>query len=321
MNETLRVRRLRWWICLALAAVYLGFIAALTGLGLSYAPDDVQPVVLALAASGGGIIAGLGSWWLFLAWSHRLEIRGDAIVSSDAIAIRELLLRDVTRAVWTPYRGITGTVVLTTQFQQATIWFFRYGLDERNRLIQFLRRSLTEAQHEGWSVFCHNVALPLRKPDEPASAGKAIFSPRQCDRCALAVLGLALAHGLLSIRWFGNWIPFMRDVAAAAIVWVVVRKWIAGKTFRFARGPIAALITELIVSHLSFSIGGFGIIVLTLAFFDIPHMLSVGVTSLGILGATHFWQTWSYSRKQKARNAEEAEQSVREWDVLEAAAP
>ncbi len=102
-----------------------------------------------------------------------------------------------------------------------------FARDDRLRIIRIVRALLPAASQEGWEMFCHKIALPLRdrKPADPRldeSIRTVLITRRRYDRL-LVVLGSASV--VVSVgAWFlfGIWQSFVLPLLVV-IGWLLLR--------------------------------------------------------------------------------------------------
>jgi hypothetical protein len=136
-------------------------------------------------------------------------------IAGTMIRIRSMFQRqelDVTELQCLKWRGdsIGGSILFRVLGAKARVDLYGYDKDDRLRIIRALRDMVPPDVQEGWPMFCHKVALPLRDGEpsilraEP-SAELVMITRKRYDRALAVALPVSVAIAVALSMWLGFW--------------------------------------------------------------------------------------------------------------------
>jgi hypothetical protein len=180
-----------------------------------------------------------------------------------------------------------------------------------------------EVLQDGWELFCHKIALPLRDKRKPSHAdpgtGNVRITRRRWDWYFAPLVVLFTVIGVVLY-----WCLEMPEMLALPVMVVVF--WL---TIRFATprsGIVAERITSRpeVVGHLVFMACWLGVAVAGRVLFGIwsppmPAAAIIGATALVLWFAVLVWRCFQVDRVRRKRDETNAAASIRRWNEEEAA--
>ena len=111
----------------------------------------------------------LSCWHLLACWREELSIEDGQITQRGVIGVKEISLRSLTVVRWR-IAPQGGSLVLTTATERLKIYLDKFEPEDRIWLIRYFRNGVPEVLQDGWALFCHKIALPLRDKRKPSHA-------------------------------------------------------------------------------------------------------------------------------------------------------
>jgi hypothetical protein len=264
----------------------------------------------------------LSCWQLLAYWREELRFVDGQITQRGVIGTKEINLCSITGVRWR-IAPQGGSLVLTTATDKASICLDHFEPEDQVWLIRYFRNGVSEGLQDGWALFCHKIALPLRdkhaSPLATPGPGNVRITRRRWDWYFAPLVVLFAVLGVV-LYWFLE----MPEMLALPVMVVVF--WL---TIRFATprsGFVAERITSRpeVVGHLVFMACWLGVAVAGRVLFGIwspptPAAAIIGVTALVLWFAVLFWRCSQVDRVRRKRDEEDAAASIRRWSDEEAA--
>ncbi len=216
-----------------------------------------------------------------------------------------------------------GSLVLTTATEKVRIYLDNFEPEDRVWLIRHFRNGVSEGLQDGWALFCHKIALPLRDKSTPPHAVLDLDSVRITRRrwdwyfLPINVVSLILAP---VVAWRLEQPRLLAFPILPAVLWLCMR----GMTPR--EGLVAERITSRpeVVGYLVFMAWWLGVAVAGVVLFRIwsplmPAAAIIGGTALVLWYAVLFWRCYQLDRVRRKRDETNAVVSIRRWNEGEAA--
>jgi hypothetical protein len=162
-------------------------------------------------------------------YATQFSIDGTTLMLRTLLRNRQLDVGELKSLKWRPHPH-GGSVVFRTLSSKASLRFDGFKAADRLKIIRMLRDLVSDQIQEGWPLFCHKIALPLRdnKPAIARSEPNAKFcaiTRRRYDRSLLVALPLSIAlavgMGLIWNLWQFCVLPFLVVGAWALLRWNV----------------------------------------------------------------------------------------------------
>lgn len=249
MNETFRPRAAEKYVAMVCTAFFL--VAVIVYLSIPLLDDPVKHgfkregsalfmAALGTAVFGTMLLLSIYSWVAF--YFNSVTIADDMIEIRSVLRDRHFDLHKLQCLKWRIYPA-RGSVCLLAAGAKARLSLDPYSEHDRLRIIQRLRETVSPAVQEGWPMFCHEVALPLRDgyPSQMRSEPTAKFctiTRARYDQLFLVALPLSILLVIgLTVR-YGLWqsIPLPFFMLA---FWLLLRFGVPRE------GRVAAQLTSL----------------------------------------------------------------------------
>ena len=208
--------------CRNLAILYLIFfvsvgLASACGMWFSALPERRFLAAVFMAVFWG--FWSLLSCWLLLAyWRKELRIVNGQITQRGVIGLKEIDLRSLTSVRWGIAPRSSGGFILRTATEKVTILLSNFDPEDRLWLIRYFRNGVSEGLQEGWALFCHKIAVPLRDKSTPPHAvpkpGTVRITRSRWDWYFVPSIVLSIILGVVFCWWLEQ--PQMLVFPAAA---------------------------------------------------------------------------------------------------------
>lgn len=276
--------------------------------------DTVSLTVLVLGVFG--LFEFIGIWMLLDYWRASLSVDADEIVQRGVLRTKELQLSEVTAARWVSV-GVGGKLVLTTPSCKIKLEFREYAIDDPSRLIEFFRSRIDSRLQQGWALFCHKIALPMReRHDDPGPRkNEVVLTRRRWDLYLVPAILISAGIGFY-LWWALDEMRFLAGFVGLTIVWI----WLRLMTPK--AGMVDPRISAIPVQKglficwaVSFSIMFVVFLVVCVAKAEIPPFVSY--TALGIAVGGLLLGSYLADRTRQRAEAKATPESVRRWESRE----
>lgn len=230
-SRNLAIRYLIFFVSVGIASVCVMWFSAL---------PDRRIYAAVFMAMFWGCWASLSCWLLLAYWREELRIVDGQITQRGVFGTKEIDLRSLTAVRWrTAPRS--GSLVLTTATEKVKINLDRFETEDRVWLIRYFRNGVSEGLQDGWALFCHKIAVPLRDrnaiPLATPGPGNVRITRRRWDWYFAPLVILFAVLGVILY-----WCLEMPEMLALPVM--VVAFWLA---IRFAT-PRGGFVAERITS-------------------------------------------------------------------------
>jgi hypothetical protein len=264
----------------------------------------------------------LSCWVLLAYWREELRIKDGRITQRSVIGLKEIDLRSLTAVRWR-IMPQGGSLVLTTATKKLKICLDNFEPEERIWLTRYIRNGVSTDLQDGWALFCHKIAVPLRDKRKPSHAdpgtGNVRITRKKWDWYFVPAVVLFAVLGVVQY-WYLEQPRMLAQPVAVVGLWLLVR-------FMTPReGLVAERITSRpeTVGYLIFMAWWLAAVVIGIVLFEIwsppmPAAAIIGGTALILWYAILFWRCYQFDRVRRKRDEEVAIASIRKWDEGEAA--
>ncbi|MBI1247105.1 hypothetical protein GC197_04580 [bacterium] len=247
---------------------------------------------------------------------ERLTIDGTRISLRSIWQDHQFDVSQLESLTWT---GFADSIFFRCPDQKLRLYWSNYSKEDQLRIIELLRGIVPESVQEGWPMFCHTVALPLRDGTSfrervhPASDFYTVTRQRY-DRVAVVVIPMAFLIALTIGVWFNQWKAFVPP-ACLVFVWLLVRFGIpkeGRKELRLAKMrpfPIPAAL----LGFGGIAIGFLLIGVLPLGGVGKTTATAVGMVTMGMGFVAMLYLVYKFEKKQQLANEQAAISAPEQW--------
>jgi hypothetical protein len=220
----------------------------------------------------------LGSLYMWTAYYvERFTITGSVISIRSMLQNCQFDISELQALKWQNYPA-GGGIRFRILGSKARLDLNGYSESDRLRIVRALRGLVPSDVQEGWPMFCHKVALPLRdgKPSIVRREPNATFYPinrKRYDRILIVALPLSVALAI------GFWLR-LKLWEFAAMPFLVIAAWLLLRFNVPAKGRTETRLTS--TSHGMASIIGMGGVVLS-------QLLMIGLALLGVDKSIACW--------------------------------
>jgi len=281
------------------------------------APPDRQVSQMIFAGSICTFFASISLWLLLSYYFVSLTIQGRKIIEQGVLLRKELDLDHIRQLRWIP--SPSGNIKLKSLNEKITIYLKYFPLEDRLWIVEHLREQIPASVQEGWDLFCHRVALPLRRYDPQTlpvpDNDEVLLTRKRWDRLLLPWIPLFAVGGVLA-AWKFNLTHLLIAPLLPTVLWLSMR-YSTPK-----RGMVSQKIStdKEMSSFLIFS-GGMLLTYLTilvaLKFIDIPLLdNTISMACLSLIGvAAMLWKSHHLGKKLHKKQLEASKASVQEWEA------
>lgn len=233
MNETFRLRKSVKYQAMAFTAF---FLAAMLGyISIFYIKEPAKhgfkgPQSIAFVGWMGIAVFGtmtLASIYMWAAYYvERLTINGTTLSIRSIFQNRQFDISEIQFLKWRIH-PFGGSILFRTQGSKTRLDLHGFSKDDRLRIIRALHNLVPSHVQEGWPLFCHKVALPLRdgKPSivrADPSAEYFTITRKRYDR--MLFVGLPLSVALAVVLWVSlNLWQFTALPFLVIVAWFLLR--------------------------------------------------------------------------------------------------
>lgn len=264
----------------------------------------------------------LSCWHLLVCWREELSIVDGQITQRGVIRIKEINLCSLTAVCWR-LAPQGGSLVLTTATDKVRIYLDNFEPEDRVWLIRYFRSEVPALLQDGWKLFCHKIALPLRDKRKRSHAdpgiGNVRITRKKWDWYFAPAFVLFAVLGVVEY-WY------LEQPRMLAQPVVVIGLWLLTRFMTPREGLVAERITARpeTVGYLVFLACWLGVAVAGVVLFGIwspptPAAAIIGVTALVLWFAVLFWRCFQVDRVRRKRDETNAAASIRRWSEEEAA--
>jgi hypothetical protein len=212
MTETFRLRKSVKYQGIAFAAIFLAVLIAYSSIFFLKEParhgfkgEHSVAIVggMGLAVFGTMFLLSVYPWAAY--YMEQFTIDGTTLSIRSMLQNRQFDVSELQSVKWRAYPA-GGSILFHAWSFKVRLDLYGYAKPDRLRIIRALHELLPPHLQEGWSLFCHKVALPLRdgKPyivrAEP-SAQFCTITRRRYDR--MLVVGFPLSLAVAAVLWVG----------------------------------------------------------------------------------------------------------------------
>lgn len=212
MTETFRLRKMMKYMGMAFTAIFLA--AAFVYLSIFFLEEPARHGFqrensVVIVGSMGLIVFGAMLFLSVYVWAayyvERFTVDGTKLALRSMLQNRQFEVSEIKGVLWRRYPN-GGTILFHLPDGKARLDLDGYSKDDRIRIIRALHDLVPAQVQEGWPMFCHAVALPLRD-GKPAivradpSAKLTTITRRRYDR--MLMVGLPLSIAVAIAFWAG----------------------------------------------------------------------------------------------------------------------
>ncbi|WP_145457251.1 hypothetical protein [Gimesia panareensis] len=239
------------------------------------------------------------------------------MINQGILLQKELDLERVRQLRW--IGGGAGIIKLKTLTEKSTIYLDNFVFEDRLWIVEHLRNQIPESIQEGWDLFCHRIAMPLRQYDPHAlpvpDQDEILLTRKRWDRLLLPCILLTAVVGVIAAWKFG-----LPRLLTAPVLPTVL--WLS---LRFAT-PRQGMVAQNLnanpkqKSQLAFY-GWFLLVSLFLLylsrFVNFPWLDKSTFSSCVSLIAMCivFWKSYQFGKAIEQKHREASKTSVQEWEA------
>lgn len=256
--------------------------------------------------------------WLFASYYFAsLTIQDKQLIDQGVLLRTELDLERVRQLRW--IGGGAGIIKLKTLTEKNTIYLENFAYEDRLWIVEHLRNQIPESIQEGWDLFCHRIAMPLRRYNPHAlpvpDQDEVLLTRKRWDRLLIPCILLFAVGGVAAAWKFGLPRLLTAPVLPTAL-WLYLR---------FAT-PRQGMVAKNLnadpeqKSQLAFY-GWFLVVSLLLLyvsrFVNFPWLDETTFSSCVSLIAICivFWKSYQFGKAIEQKHREASKASVKEWDA------
>ncbi|QEG17946.1 hypothetical protein GmarT_38300 [Gimesia maris] len=259
-----------------------------------------------------------GSVWMILAYYFAsLTIQGNKLIEQGVLLRKELDLESIRQLRW--ITSPSGMIKLKSLTEKITIHLENFPCEEQIWIMEYLRAQIPEPDQEGWDLFCHRVAMPLRRYDPQAlpvpDNDQVLLTRKRWDWLLLPWILLFSVGGVLATLKF-NQPHLLSAPLSPTALWLFLR---------FST-PKEGMVSKVINANKElrsflFFTGGMLLTYLTilvgLKFIDSPLLdNNIFMACLTLIGmAAMLWKCHRLDKNQYKKQLEASKASVEEWEA------
>ncbi len=210
MNQTFRLRKAVKYQGMAFTAFFLAAVAGYISIFYLKEPakhgfEDPNSVAfvgwMGIVVFGTMTLASIYMWAAY--YVERLTINGTTLSIRSIFQQRQFDISELQCTKWRIH-PLSGSILFRVLGSKTRLDLQGFSKDDRLQIIRALHDTMPSHVQEGWPLFCHKVALPLRdgKPSivraEP-SAEYFTITRKRYDR--MLIVGLPLSVALAVVLW------------------------------------------------------------------------------------------------------------------------
>ncbi len=188
------------------------------------APPDRQISQIIFAGSICTFFASISLWLLLSYYFVSLTIQGSKVIEQGVLLRKELDPERIRQLRW--IASPSGGIKLKTLTDKTTIYLENFPCEDRLWIVEYLRAQIPEPNQEGWDLFCHRVALPLRRYDPQAlpvpDNDEVLLTRKRWDRLLIPWILLFTVGGILA-AWKFNLPHLLSAPLLPMILWLSMR--------------------------------------------------------------------------------------------------
>jgi hypothetical protein len=328
MNQTFRLQKTVKYQGMAFTAVFLAAILGYTSIFFIKEPAKhgfKGPHSVAFVGWMGIVVFGtmtLASIYMWAAYYvERLSINGTTLSIRSILQKRQFEISELQCLKWRIH-PFGGSILFRMLGSKTRLDLRGFGIDDRLRIIRALHDLVPSHVQEGWPLFCHKVALPLRdgKPSivrADPSAGYFTITRKRYDRMLSVALPLSVVLAVFLWASLKLW-------QFTALPLLVIAAWLLLRFDVPAEGKSEVRLTS--TSQGRGQLIGMGAVVLSLllmiglALVGVGKSIACGVTLVVLLLAFPPMLFLFHKADKQRRIADEraAEPASLEWELGEA---
>ncbi len=315
-----RVFRLRrYYLYVGLAGLVLFFTMTVICLlaDMDDVPADRRTLLAIISTSISGLFT-VSSLWLILSYFYATLIYdGFKIIFRGVLLRKELDLERVRQLRW--IGGGAGIIKLKTLTEKGTIYLDNFAYEDRLWIVERLRNQAPESHQEGWDLFCHRIAMPLRRYDPQTihvpDKDEVLLTRKRWDWLLLPFILLTVVFGLVAAWKFGLPRMLTAPVLPTAL-WLFLRYSTPRK------GMVARKLSADPEQNSQLAFFGWFLLVYMLIqfvnrFVNFPWLdestVSISVSVFGI--CVLFWRSYQFDKANHQKRLEASKTAVKEWEA------
>jgi hypothetical protein len=330
MSETFRLRKWVKYQGMAFTAIFLVALFGYSSVFFLEEPakhgfrgEHSVAIVggMGLSVFGSMLLMSIYLWAAY--YVERFTINGTTLSIRSLLQSRQFDVSELQRQKWRVH-PVGGSILFRVLGSKARLDLYGYAKDDRLKIIRALHELVPAQVQEGWPLFCHQVALPLRDgiPSivrSEQSSKLYTITRKRYDR--MLVFGFPLSVALAIAMWasLDLWQFFVLPFLAIA-AWILLRFHVP----REGRSEARLTSTPLGRAHLI----GWGAIVssqillLGLALLDVAKPIACSIACILLVAAIPPMLYFNFkSAKQRRTEVEQtAELASARWQQGEGAA-
>lgn len=278
---------------------------------------DCQISQMIFAGSMSTFFASISLWMVLSYYFDSLTIQGSKVIEQGVLLRKELDLERIRMLRW--IASPSGVIKLKSLTEKTTIYLENFPLEDRLSIVEYLRAQIPEPDQEGWDLFCHRVAMPLRRYDPQAlpvpDNDEVLLTRKRWDRLLLPWILLFTVGGVLA-AWKFNLPRLLSAPLLPTALWLflrfstpkkgmVSRKISADKELR----SLLFFTGGMLLTYLAILVG--------LKFIDSPLLdNNIFMACLTLIGmAAMLWKCHRLDKSQYKKQLEASKVSVKEWEA------
>ncbi len=320
MEAGCKVFRLRKYyrnlgVCGLILSATMGITCLLVEMG--DVPADREHPLLIFFTSFFTFLSGAYLWIVLSYYYATLTIHGRNIIEQGVLRRKELDLDHIRQLRW--IASPLGGIKLQSLTEKITIHLDNFPCEDKLWIVEYLRTQIPASAQEGWDLFCHRVALPLRRYDPQAlpvpDNDEVLLTRKRWNRLLLPWILLFTVGGVLA-AWKFN----LPRLLSAPLLPIII--WLSMRYSTPQQGMVSQKIStdKELSSFLIFS-GVLLLVYLTilvvLKWIDIPlinNTMFMACLTLGWM-AVVFWKCYQHDKIRHKKQLEASKVSVKEWEA------
>ncbi|QDT80276.1 hypothetical protein Mal35_37470 [Gimesia maris] len=212
-----------------------------------------------------------------------------------------------------------GGIKLQSLTEKITIHLDNFPCEDKLWIVEYLRTQIPASAQEGWDLFCHRVALPLRRYDPQAlpvpDNDEVLLTRKRWNRLLLPWILLFTVGGVLA-AWKFNLPRLLSAPLLPIIIWLSMR-YSTPKQGMVSRKLKADKESNSYLTFLGGMFAAYMILMIGLKFIDNPPVSeSTIMLSLTVIWfAVVLWKSHRIGKKLHKKQLKASKTSVKEWEA------
>lgn len=312
-----RLRKYYLYVGIAGLILFSALIASFLLVGMDEVPADRRIPAFIFFTSFFIFLDGVFLWIILTFFHATLTLHDSKITFQGVLLRKEMDLERVRQLRW--IGGGAGIIKLKTLTEKGTIYLENFAYEDRLWIVEHLRNQIPESIQEGWDLFCHRIAMPLRRYDPQAlpvpDQDEVLLTRKRWDRLLLPCILLTAVAGVIAAWKFG--LPRLLTVPVLpTVLWL---------SLRFAtprQGMVAQNLSANPEQKSQLAFYGWLLLVSLLLlyfsqFVNFPWLDESTFSSCVSLIAIciMFWKSYQFGKTIEQKHREASKTSTKEWEA------